>query len=87
MSEFAGAADELRIGALIVNPYDVERFADVLHAALYLNESEQALRMHAMRSEIRAHDVYYWAEMFATDCLSVTEPVGAGIARTARAYY
>ena len=87
MSEFAGAVDELRLGALIVNPYDVERFADVLHTALYLNESEQAVRMHTMRLEIRAHDVYYLADLFATDCLSATEPVGAGIARAARAYY
>jgi alpha,alpha-trehalose-phosphate synthase [UDP-forming] len=87
LSEFAGAVDELRIGALIVNPYDVERFADILHTALDLNESEQAVRMHAMRLEIRAHDVYCWADLFTTDCLSATEPVGAGIARAAKAYY
>jgi trehalose-6-phosphate synthase len=79
LSEFAGAADELEIGALIVNPYDVERFADVLHRALYLSASEQAVRMHAMRLEIESHDVYSWADRFATDCVSTTELVGAGM--------
>src|SRR5262249_22627250 len=39
LSEFAGAADELRLGALIVNPYDVGSFADVLHRALCMGES------------------------------------------------
>lgn len=86
LSEFAGAADELRIGALMVNPYDSERFADVLHDALCLSESEQAVRMHAMRLEIEASDVYRWADSFASDCWSTTELVGADIAR-AGAYY
>jgi trehalose 6-phosphate synthase len=80
LSEFAGAADELRTGALIVNPYDVDGLADVLHRALFMSESEQAVRMNAMRLEVEAHDVYSWADEFATDCLGATELVAAGIA-------
>jgi alpha,alpha-trehalose-phosphate synthase [UDP-forming] len=85
LSEFAGAADELRQGAFIVNPHDVEELADVLHRALSLSEAEQALRMRAMRREIEAHNVYSWASLFAADCLSTTEFVGAGVAATAAA--
>src|SRR5262249_51825945 len=80
LSEFAGAADELRLGALIVNPYDVGSFADVLHRALCMGESEQAFRMDAMRLQIESHDVYRWADLFASDCWSATEFAGAGIA-------
>jgi len=85
LSEFAGAADELRTGALIVNPHDLEGMADALHRALNLNESEQALRMHAMRLKIESHDVYSWAELFAADCATMTGTVGIDIAEAARA--
>jgi trehalose 6-phosphate synthase len=80
LSEFAGAADELRLGAFLVNPHDVEDLADVLRRALSLSESEQAVRMRTMRLEIEAHNVYSWANLFAADCVSTTEFVGAGVA-------
>jgi trehalose 6-phosphate synthase len=85
LSEFAGAADELRQGAFIVNPHDVEDLADVLHRALGLSESEQAVRMRAMRLEIEANNVYSWANAFAADCLSATGFVDAGVEPAARA--
>jgi trehalose 6-phosphate synthase len=34
LSEFAGAAQELKCGALVVNPYHIARVASVLHFAL-----------------------------------------------------
>jgi trehalose 6-phosphate synthase len=73
LSEFAGAAEELRNGAFIVNPHDLETYAEVLHRALNLNESEQATRMSAMRSRIKANDVYCWARRFVADCAPMTE--------------
>jgi len=85
LSEFAGAADELRAGAFIVNPHDIEALADVLHHALTLSESEQAVRMHAMRLKIEAHDVYSWAEMFAADCATTTVRMGVNVVQAARA--
>jgi trehalose 6-phosphate synthase len=79
LSEFAGAAEELRAGALIVNPHDVEAFADVLHRGLELNELEQAVRMRAMRARIKASDVYTWADAFVADCMSATEVVTTAV--------
>jgi alpha,alpha-trehalose-phosphate synthase [UDP-forming] len=83
LSEFAGAADELQAGAFLVNPHDVEGMADALHRALSLSELEQAIRMHTMRLKIETHDVYAWAEMFAADCWSSTEPFSVGVAQAA----
>jgi alpha,alpha-trehalose-phosphate synthase [UDP-forming] len=85
LSEFAGAAEELRTGAFIVNPHDLEGLADILHRALCLSESEQALRMHSMRRKIEAHDVYSWAELFAADCETTAQPVVARVAQASRA--
>jgi trehalose 6-phosphate synthase len=85
LSEFAGAAEELRPGAFIVNPHDVEDCADVFRRALSLSELEQAVRMRAMRAQVMAHDVYRWADLFATDCRSTIERVDTGLRQAIRA--
>jgi trehalose 6-phosphate synthase len=67
LSKFAGAARELRCGALVVNPHHIERLASVLHFALLMDEAEQNERMELMRSHIRRHDVFGWARSFLGD--------------------
>jgi trehalose 6-phosphate synthase/phosphatase len=64
LSEFAGAAAELKGGALIVNSYDTDGVAEALYRALRMDEREQRTRMHAMRDSIRDHDVFYWSRSF-----------------------
>jgi alpha,alpha-trehalose-phosphate synthase [UDP-forming] len=64
LSEFAGAAAELRTGALLVNPHDTDRVASVLAAALRMTEAEQCVRMERMRSQIESHDVFCWSQAF-----------------------
>jgi len=78
LSEFAGAVDELRGGAFVINPHDTEEYAEVLHQALCLSEAEQNARMVVMRSQIRANDVFGWARSFADDCLSTSKFVRIG---------
>jgi trehalose 6-phosphate synthase/phosphatase len=63
LSEFAGAADELR-DALIVNPYDVDQMAEAMHTALQMPGLERRRRMRAMRSVVTSHDVHRWAATF-----------------------
>jgi trehalose 6-phosphate synthase len=62
LSEFAGAAKELRCGALLVNPHDTDLVAAVIRKALELNDQEQRTRMDAMRSHIRMHNVFDWGQ-------------------------
>jgi trehalose 6-phosphate synthase len=64
LSEFAGAAEELRCGALLVNPHHTEKVAVLLEKALGMDEAEQEMRMAKMRSHIRTHDVFHWFESF-----------------------
>src|SRR5438093_10130962 len=67
LSEFAGAAAEFRNGALLVNPYDTERVAEVVALALQMTESEQCARMELIRSQIQSNDVCRWSESIWTE--------------------
>jgi alpha,alpha-trehalose-phosphate synthase [UDP-forming] len=64
LSEFAGAAEELNCGALLMNPYDTESAASLIHKALQMSTGEQRMRMRAMRSQIESNDVFRWARSF-----------------------
>ena len=62
LSEFAGAADELACGALLVNPYDAEGVASALRQALAMPQEEQRHRMRKMRGVIQANNVFRWSK-------------------------
>jgi trehalose 6-phosphate synthase/phosphatase len=63
LSEFAGAAAELS-EALRVNPYDVERTAEVFHRALTMPEDERRTRMQVLRGRVMAFDIHGWTRGF-----------------------
>ncbi|MBC6462914.1 trehalose-6-phosphate synthase, partial [Actinomadura sp. HBU206391] len=65
LSEFAGAADELR-RAFLVNPYDIDGLKEAMLAALRSSPAEQGRRMRSMRRRIIEHDVDRWAQDFLT---------------------
>jgi trehalose 6-phosphate synthase len=69
LSEFAGAAAQLGSGALLVNPYNVDATARALYRALRMKPAERAARMSALRSEVQAHDVSWWADSFLAAAL------------------
>lgn len=60
LSRFAGASQNMK-GALVINPYDIERSAEAIKLALEMPENEQQLRMQIMRQEIVSNNIYYWA--------------------------
>jgi len=60
LSEFAGAAVELK-EAVMVNPLDLDGFADALKQAVAASGEEQARRMAPLRDGVREHDVYRWS--------------------------
>jgi trehalose-6-phosphate synthase/Kef-type K+ transport system membrane component KefB len=60
LSELAGAAHELH-DALIINPYDIDRFTDALIRAIEMPRDERRLRMRAMRRVVAGRDVFSWA--------------------------
>ncbi|MFT4083562.1 MAG: trehalose-6-phosphate synthase [Nocardioides sp.] len=66
LSEFAGAADELR-QAWLVNPYDLNGMKAALLEAYKADGRELARRMRAMRRTVSANDVRHWADTFLAD--------------------
>ena len=73
LSEFAGAADELR-QAFLVNPYDINGVKEALLATIRADERDLARRMRAMRKYLREHDVTDWAATFLDDLVEAPEP-------------
>lgn len=63
LSAMAGAAEDLK-EALIVNPYDIDAVADMVHQALSMTDSERRARMSALRDRVRAGDVRVWVDRF-----------------------
>src|SRR5690606_26170258 len=63
LSEFAGAADELR-EALRVNPHDIEGLKSAILRAVHMPEGEQSRRMRALREVVFHNDVAHWADEF-----------------------
>jgi len=64
LSEFAGAAEQLREGALMVNPHDRVAVAEAIARACKMTREEQHARMAPMRRAVQATDVYWWADAF-----------------------
>jgi trehalose 6-phosphate synthase len=60
LSSFAGAARELT-SALMVNPFSVDDIADALRRGLSMSRGERRRRMQALRSVVRANNIYTWA--------------------------
>lgn len=60
LSEFAGAAEQLR-SALLVNPHDVDEVARTLEEAVQMDGAEIRRRMVALKRTVKRADVYRWA--------------------------
>lgn len=67
LSRFAGAAEELATGALIVNPYDVEAVAQALQRALTMPLEERRQRHEAMMAVLGSNDIRHWWRRFTED--------------------
>ena len=82
LSEFAGAADELR-QAWLINPYDINGMKAALLEAYEADDKETSRRMRAMRRTVTQHDVNAWAESFLTE-LAAVRPSHGKTVRPAR---
>ena len=63
LSEFAGASEELT-GALPLNPYDIETFAETIKKALLMPIEEKRSRMRALREQVKNNDLNRWTDSF-----------------------
>ncbi|MEU8610964.1 trehalose-6-phosphate synthase [Actinoplanes sp. NPDC048791] len=66
LSEFAGAATELR-QAFLCNPHDPDGVKDALLRAVGAEPAELKRRMRVMQRHLRTHDVAEWARTFLNE--------------------
>jgi trehalose 6-phosphate synthase len=64
LSEFAGAAAQMKSGAFLVNPFDREGVADAMAQALKLEPGERRARMRRLRRSVRDANILWWVDAF-----------------------
>lgn len=62
LSEFAGAAVQLRTGAYVVDPRDVASIGSALIDAMDPDEGDVRRRMRRMRRNVRVNDINRWCD-------------------------
>jgi len=67
LSQFTGAARELQDNAVLVNPYDVDGFADAIKEALEMSLEEKRMRIEKMRAIVKENNIYRWAGKFMSN--------------------
>ncbi|KAK7078119.1 alpha,alpha-trehalose-phosphate synthase (UDP-forming) [Halocaridina rubra] len=72
LSPFAGAGSSMH-EALLVNPYETNEFADVIHRALTMPKDERELRMKQLRRRERERDVNFWLTSFLKSVKSLSD--------------
>ncbi|MCW2780472.1 MAG: trehalose 6-phosphate synthase [Marmoricola sp.] len=82
LSEFAGAAEELR-QAYLVNPYDINGMKALMLEAYHADEKDLTKRMRAMRKTVAENDVANWAAAFL-DELGAGGPTHQKVLRPSR---
>ncbi|MDX6544958.1 MAG: trehalose 6-phosphate synthase, partial [Gaiellales bacterium] len=76
LSENAGAFEELKDWAVIVNPFDIQQQADAIYQALTMHATEREQRIEGLRSQVREHDISRWIDAQLGD-LAALRPVEA----------
>ncbi|MBC7517545.1 MAG: trehalose-6-phosphate synthase [Microbacteriaceae bacterium] len=63
LSEFAGAADELK-RALLINPHDIDGLKDAIVLAMTMPKRDRVARMRSLRKRVLENDVEKWSTEF-----------------------
>nr|WP_152602264.1 bifunctional alpha,alpha-trehalose-phosphate synthase (UDP-forming)/trehalose-phosphatase [Cryobacterium roopkundense] len=63
LSEFAGAADELK-QAILINPHDIEGTKDAIVTAVEMPRRDRTRRMRSLRRKVFDRDVAAWSASF-----------------------
>jgi trehalose 6-phosphate synthase/phosphatase len=64
LSEFAGAAGQLKKGALLTNPHDFDGTAEALLRAFEMPEEFRKEQMSRLRENVRRYDIFWWVNSY-----------------------
>jgi trehalose 6-phosphate synthase len=70
LSRFTGSARELE-QALLINPYDIEKFADTIKEAVEMGKEEKMSRLKRMKETVSENTIYQWAEKIISDLVKL----------------
>lgn len=64
LSKFAGAVEEMKERAVLINPYYIEEIANKVKLALEFDENEKVQNMIALQEQVKQNDVFKWCKSF-----------------------
>ena len=70
LSQFAGAAAELR-EAILINPFAIDEFARKIKEAIEMPEAERQRRMKTMRETVASNNIYWWGASIVSRLISM----------------
>uniref|UniRef100_A0ACD5TF08 Uncharacterized protein n=1 Tax=Avena sativa TaxID=4498 RepID=A0ACD5TF08_AVESA len=79
LSEFAGAAQSLGAGAILVNPWNITEVADSIFHALTMTSDEREKRHRHNYAHVTTHTAQDWAETFVCE---LNDTVAEALMRT-----
>ncbi len=68
LSEFAGAAVQMKRDAVLVNPYDLDYVAEAIRRAVSLTRQQRRPAMRRLRRIVQKQDIYWWLRRFLGAC-------------------
>ncbi|MDR5896633.1 alpha,alpha-trehalose-phosphate synthase (UDP-forming) [Larsenimonas suaedae] len=71
ISHLAGASWELKDGALVCNPYDIDGVSDMLEQALAMPLEERKLRWRRMMDVLETNDIHNWSQNFLAELMEM----------------
>ncbi len=71
LSQFTGASRELSEGAVIINPYDIESFAEKIQTAIKMSKKERHQRMKNLRHLVAESNIYKWVSDIIVDLINL----------------
>jgi trehalose 6-phosphate synthase len=78
LSEFTGAADELK-QAILINPHDIDGLKEAILRAIRMPRGERVRRMRALRRRVSTYDVQRWSASFFDALSHVSRGDGFGV--------
>jgi len=70
LSEFTGASRELT-DSVLINPYDVEQFAEGIYTSLNLSDEERKKKMVKLREVVSNNNIFRWAGKIISELLKL----------------
>jgi len=71
LSKFAGVFEELAVGSITINPFDLSTILKAFEQAIEMTEIEQRRRMRLMRSKVLKSNIFTWFYTLLNDLAKI----------------